>query len=221
MTRTLTIQSRQMSAGERTNLGKLVTMKAKAATANLKAVIETLKADVERQLAQQFSARHELWADAVIEAKKAVDAADAKVAAACRKMGVPDNLRPGLQVCWANRGESFDKVRRAELRKAAYSQIAAQFRQGVAQIERWSMECRTELVEDSLTSEKAHAFFKKLPTTAQLMPRIAVPKLNLTIKSESQFDGDDFDNDWTVKRLVEQIEDTTPDPATGKRLRAS
>ena len=53
-----------------------------------------LLADDEAQLSASYKQDHELWAEITRQARAAVEAADARIAANCREHGIREDFRP-------------------------------------------------------------------------------------------------------------------------------
>lgn len=170
-----------MTSAERMELSKLVRQRGRVAKFDLDAKAAAQLAEVEAQLARQYSVNHEAWKHITSEANDVVHKADEKIAALCRKMNVPESFRPRLNLGWWDRGENSDKKRRAELRAAAEAAIDAQVKAGRAEIERAVVHVCGELVADGLTSSKAKAFLQSLPSVEQLLPPISLPALEQTV----------------------------------------
>ena len=115
----------KMTAAERSELGSLVRFNAKVARADAEARGKWLKADVEEKLSARFKFEDAAWKDITAAAEKAVQEADAAIAALCRDRGVPEDFRPSLCLSWHGRGENASAARRAEMRKLAYAHIDA------------------------------------------------------------------------------------------------
>ena len=105
-----------------------------------------------------------VWADIARQASDAVQHADARIAEACRQVGVPENLRPGLTIGWRSRGENALASRRAELRKLAHARIDAAAESAKVSIESSLLEVETELIRDGLETAAAVAYVQAMPT---------------------------------------------------------
>jgi hypothetical protein len=94
-----------------------------------------IKAEGERQLAEQFAAEDERWAD-VTRRAAAVAGADAEIARICEAVGVPSKFRPRLVLSWVDRGENADPARRVELRRLMAAYHDANMQATLSEIER-------------------------------------------------------------------------------------
>jgi hypothetical protein len=92
-------------------------------------------------------------------------------------MGIRPQFRPQLVLQWYGRGENASRDRRAELRKAAQTRIAALGKEAKTAIDARTAEVLTELIAGGLESEAARAFLATIPTAEDLMPRLTLPEL--------------------------------------------
>jgi hypothetical protein len=159
-----------MTVAERMELGKLVRLNAKVAKDDAEARGKWLMADVEAKLAVIYKFEDECWAELTDLARCQVNEANAKLTTICRERGIPDDLRPRLELGWRGRGESDYKERRAELRKVASSQTAARVAQAKVEIDRQAALQLTRIAQTGLTSEEARAFLEAMPEPAKLLP---------------------------------------------------
>lgn len=166
-----------MSRADRANLERLARKRAKLATAQLGERVKTLKSEVEDQLSAIYEFSDELWADVTATAQAAVHQADAQVAEACRRAGIPDDFRPSLTLAWHGRGRNAAVARRAELRKLAHARIDEGAVTAKVTIESALLEVETELISGGLESGEAAAFIRAMPTAAQLLAPVDVGEL--------------------------------------------
>jgi len=180
------LMSGLMTQGERTELSKLVRIRARVAKADVDALAARHLADVEAELAARYSANHQAWAEITTEAKAAIAAADAEIAERCRALGIRDEFRPQLFVSWSGRGENGDKTRRAELRKVAETELACRAKAAKVEIQRYEATQLTHLAAGALASDEARAFLEAMPTPAQLMPPVALLALEATLAARGR-----------------------------------
>lgn len=166
-----------MSRADRANLERLARKRAKLATAQLGERVKTLKAEVEDQLSAIYEFSDDLWADINAAAQAAVASADAQVAEACRRAGIPDAFRPRLALNWAGRGQNAVPARRAELRKLAYARIDEGAETAKVTIASSLLEVETELISGGLESGEAAAFIRAMPTADELLAPVDVGEL--------------------------------------------
>lgn len=198
-----------MSKADRGNLERLARKRARVAKAMLGERAKALRADVEDQLSAEYSFDDELWAGVNRAAAGHVAEADAQVAAACRRVGIPDHLRPRLSVSWSGRGENMLASRRAELRKVAYARIDAAVESAKVHLESSLLEVETELIRDGLESAEAFAFVNQMPTPEELLPAVRLAQLSA---------ADTTDDDGFGRRYVGW---TPPQEAAGALLTPS
>jgi hypothetical protein len=166
-----------ISKADREELARIIKIRMKAARAVVEQRKSELLADVEAQLSARYKIDKEVWAEITRQARAAVEAADARIAAVCREHGIPENFRPGLSLSWYQRGENADKERRAELRRLAERKIDAAGKEALSAIEMRSADVLTRLIAGGLESAEARAFLESIPVPAQLMPPVVVAEL--------------------------------------------
>jgi hypothetical protein len=167
----------RMTKAERLELGKLIRLRANVAKADVAQMEARHLADIEAQLAAEYSANHSAWAEITASAKQAVAKADAEIAERCRELGIPEKLRPSLHLGWGGRGENADRDRRAELRKAAQTELAARGQAAKVEIDRRAAHLLTQLAGGALGSSEAKAFLEAMPSIDELLPQIPLPEL--------------------------------------------
>lgn len=170
--------SNPMTSAERTELSKLIRLRARVAKSDIDARQAALVADAEAQLAAIYDSRHEAWADITTQVTQLVQKADAEIAARCRDLGIPEKLRPGINTVWYGRGENADRQRRAELRKVAETRLAANTKAAKVEVDRSAADLLTQLAAGALGSAEAKAFLDRLPTVDELLPRLDIPRLD-------------------------------------------
>lgn len=169
-----------MKKAEQMELARVVRLRAKIAKEDLEQHGARLIAEAEAQLAAIYPNNHPAWAEITERVEKLVLEADAEIAARCRDLGIPERFRPSINYGWYGRGENAMHYRRDELRKVARTKVVARVKAGKVEIERWSVERQTKLVEGALESEDAKAFLETLPSAESLLPSAAelLPDIN-------------------------------------------
>jgi hypothetical protein len=167
----------RMSSAERSDLSKLVRIRARIARKEVGYRIAQLLANVEQQLAAQFSKDHKLFQDVTRKAEAVIKEADAEIAKRSREMGIPDAFRPSLQLDWLGRGENAFKERRRELRAVAETELEQRAEKAKLEIDRAEGQLLTQIMADGLTSAAAREFLTTMPTPEQLMPKLIVTEL--------------------------------------------
>ena len=166
-----------MSKTEREELAKLLRQRTNVAKRMAEQRAGELLADVEAQLAAVYKADDPAWRELTAAAEAKVREADAALAARCRELGIPEELRPSLQCGWWGRGESGARERRAELRKVAERKVEAAKRRAFAEVEKAELEGRMLLARDGLESAEALAFLGSMPSPEALMPKVDALRL--------------------------------------------
>ena len=174
----------RMTKAEREELRKVVRSRAKVARGVSEARASELLADFERQIAARYPDNHPAWSDLTAHAKREVEKVDAQIAEICRRMGIPPEFRPEIRVAWYGRGESAVKERREELRKVAKAEAAALVKSAKAEIDRAESVLLTELAIGGLESDQARAFFERLPSPEQLMPPLAMSRIEKLVYAD-------------------------------------
>jgi hypothetical protein len=184
-----------MTAKDRDKLAVLARKRAKVTETMVSERVNVLRADVEDQLAANYKFDDARWADINQRTMREVAKTDAEIAAICRRVGIPEHLRPKISVGWDSRGENLLASRRAELRKLAYARIDAAAESAKVHIGVSLVDVETELIRDGLESAEAIAYLDSMPTPEQLLPQIAVAELEPGTptrrhgKSEEDFRG--------------------------------
>ena len=175
-----------MTKGEIANLERLIRKQEHVLKAATDQRAAELKADFEAQISAQYHwDDDETWSEAHKLASEAVEAAQTQIADRCEELGIPREFAPGLGCHWWSRGENAVKDRRNELRGKADAEIAARKQAARTQIEMWSLRAQTELASQTLTSEAARAFLEKMPTTAELMPKLEYQKIHALLQMKT------------------------------------
>jgi hypothetical protein len=169
-----------MTKAERSELSKVARMNATVAKKDLEARGAQQLAEIEQQLARIYKADHEAIAHLTVKAQAMVDECNKELTVICRQLKVPDSFAPEFQLNFYSRGENADKIRRAELRKAAEAAVDANVAAGKVKIDRQVASICTQLVADGLTTEKAKTFLESIPSIDELMPKLALPELEQT-----------------------------------------
>jgi len=167
-----------LSKSERDNLARLARQQGKVAKQMVAERQKALVADVEDQLAAEYRHDEDVWADITRQAQAEVAKADKKIADICKAWGIPEEMRPSLNLSWYKRGSSGSAERRAELRRLAFARIESAGQSAKVTIDQKVLTIETELVRDGLESAEAHAFLNSLPSAEDLLPRVDVGELD-------------------------------------------
>lgn len=170
-------QPKPMTKTEREDLRRLARERARVAKADAHRRTADLRAMFEQELLTFYDYnRDEIWAEAVAEARKAGEEAQAKVAKRCEELGIPPAFAPSVSVLWKTQGPAAVQYEQADLRRAAYERIEAQERAAIAEIDKRALEIQTELVVQGLTSDTAIGFLHSMPSVDELMPPVTVSR---------------------------------------------
>jgi hypothetical protein len=175
---TLPPAGRVLSKSDRDQLVRLARQRARLAKQQVVERQKALIADVEDQLAAEYSSDEEIWRDITRQAKAEVEKADKRIADVCRSWGIPEEMRPHLNLSWYGRGSSGSAERRAELRRLAVARIESAGHSAKVTIDAKALDVETELVRDGLESAEAHAFLASMPSADDLMPRVDIGELD-------------------------------------------
>jgi hypothetical protein len=163
-----------ISKSEREDLQRLIRQREKVLKSAARQRSAELLADFENQIGSQYYFDDDaVWAEAHEIAERTVEKCNAKIAAQCAKLGIPQRFAPQLGSYWSQRGENAVKERRIELRRMAETRIEAIEAKAVTDIETWSLEAQTQIAVAGLTSDTARQFVDKLPSLETLMPRLS------------------------------------------------
>jgi hypothetical protein len=170
-------ESNSMTKGERTELGRLIKLRAKVAKDGIESHAVRGLATIEAQLAATYPERHPVWAEVTAHIERVVDEANIHIAQRCREAGIPERFSPSIVYYWKNRGENSLQDRRAELRKAAQTELAARAKAARNEIDRRTADLLTQLAAGMLESSQAKDFLAAIPSVDDLMPPITLDAL--------------------------------------------
>lgn len=174
----MTNESNGMSASERNRLMEITKRRARSVKFDIEKRAAQLRADVERQLSQQFREDDERFA-ALTQRMREREKEDTEwLARLCREAGIKPEFAPRCGIWWASRGENSDRERRAELRKLGHSRIDALSREARHAIEQWQSETEIKLLASGLHSKEALEFFATIPNAEQLLPAPTLAQLD-------------------------------------------
>ncbi|HZO66335.1 MAG TPA: hypothetical protein VFB74_15140 [Kribbellaceae bacterium] len=170
----------RMTKADRDNLIRLVRLRARQAKQETETRERILLAEVEDQVAAEYSRRDELWAEAIVIAEEAARKANELIVARCADLGIPASQAPTLNTYWMSRSRSFgDPKRRAELRKVAQTKLAALTKQAKTLIDAKALDVETALVVGGLETDEARDLVAALPTADQLIPALGLQDLGV------------------------------------------
>jgi hypothetical protein len=194
----------KLTKAEQDNLVKLARLNREGAVAGIKAKTADAIADYEMHMAAEYKFdQREIWADLTHSAKARVNELDAMLAEDCRRLGIPEQFRPSLNLVWSGRGENAFKERRTELRRVMATRLAAVERAAIEQVEAGYRQAMTAILSATLSSGEARDLLAAMPTAEQLMPPIdyATVKQSLLAGPEANI----------VRKALALTEDTEDD----------
>lgn len=162
--------ARRLSSKEVHDLGMLIKDRAKVLKAHADEQAAACLADFERKIAAKFQFdADDVWKRATEEAMKVIAEGNEKIKARCKKLGIPAEFAPGLNISWSERGQNGTASRRQELRRIAVAEIDAMKKAAMTKIERQSLDLRTEVIKLSSMSENAKMFLESLAPVEDAM----------------------------------------------------
>lgn len=164
---------RTLTSKEAHDLGMLIKDRAKVLKAHAEEQAAACLADFEKKISQTFAFdSDDVWKAATVEAMKVIAEGNEKIAARCRKLGIPKEFAPGLTIQWHERGQNAIGSRRVELRRVAVTEIEAMKRTAMTRIERQSLDLRTQVISMGIMSEGARLFLESMAPVEDAMTAI-------------------------------------------------
>ncbi|TPL40640.1 hypothetical protein [Mesorhizobium sp. B2-4-6] len=176
-----------MTPGDRRILIGIIKQRERVAKADAARRSAEILVDFDAQLQREFSFdENEIWSQAVEKANAAVAEASRLIAEECKRLGIPDDFAPSLNLNWRHQGYyNGTKDARAKLRFAAVNRVQAAEKAAKAEIEKQSVTLQEKVLVGALESGEAQGFLASIPTVEQLMPIITIEQ----VKSLSQIAG--------------------------------
>jgi hypothetical protein len=167
-----------MTAAERTDLARVVRLRAKIRRSDVDEHKARQLAKVEQQLAKIYSKHDKRWAAITEAAQKVTDEANAQIRKICMDGGTVPEFGPCLYLGWEGRGENAFTARRAELRKVATTQIEANARAARMRIDRAEASLLEQITARGLRTDDAKKFLESMPSIEELMPNLEIGELD-------------------------------------------
>ena len=146
-----------------------------------------LLAEFERQISAIYKwSDSDVWAEAMSQAKGAVDGAQHAIARECERLGIPSAFQPSVNMFWSGRGENAVKERRDELRRVAKAEIHRIEEKAKVAIEHAHLQARVKLVEIGLNSPDAKKFLAALPAVENLMPPLKFERIEQMMLNQAR-----------------------------------
>ena len=169
-----------MTNADRQALIRIAKARAKQAEREAETHEKILIVEVLDLMTAEYSARDELWSDAVAIAEEAAAKANTQIQLRCAELGIPPKHAPQLELGWRSRsGEFINRDRRAELRKLAEDKAAAVTKTAKTAIQASAIDIEERLVLGGLQSDEARAVIASMPTVADLMPALSLEDLGV------------------------------------------
>jgi hypothetical protein len=159
---------------ERAELRSLIRRRAVVAKKDVDVRREDLLADFEEQLATEYKADDDRWAEVTRSAERAVAEANRELTEKLTELGIAEKFRPSLYLQWFNRGENINNIRRGELRKVATRRLDAMAGQAKLAIDRQAVQIEGRLAATALQSAEAAEWLASLPQVDQLLQALDV-----------------------------------------------
>jgi hypothetical protein len=185
--------ARQLSRSETHDLSMIIRDRTKVLKAHADEQAAACMAEFEAKMASEYKFDDDdVWSDATKAAMKTVADSQAKIAAQCKKLGIPAQFAPELKLSWQGRGQNMLASRRDELRRVATSSVEAMKKAAVTRIEHQALDLRTQVVSLGLLSPEAKMFLESLAPVDDAMRSLDFGEIERRLESEKR------------KRIVDQ-----------------
>lgn len=164
-----------MTKADRDNLIRLVRARARHAKAEAKQREKVLLSELLQELGAEYSARDEMWAEAVQIAEEAMAKANDQIRARCMDLGIPAKDAPSLHTGFVRKPwDRFGPDEQAKMLKRAQAKLAALTETAKVMIDAKALTVETALIAGGLESDEAKAVLEAMPTVEQLMPALTL-----------------------------------------------
>lgn len=142
-------------------------------------------ADFEQHMATVYKwDQDEVWQQVTEQAGKIVLEAQKKIEEQAKKLGIPSQFVPGLELNWRSRGQNMAQNRRTELRRVAKTQIDAMLAQAIRKVEKQGLDLRQQVVAMGLLSPDAKTFLESMAPIEEAMCELDFKKVELQYLEE-------------------------------------
>ena len=170
----------EMSRADRGALIRVIRLRRQRAKEEAETREKVLLSEIEDQITAEYSARDQMWSEAMSIARDCVAKVNDQIRAACLDIGVPVNQAPEVELGWRSRTPDFESPsRRAELRKRATTKLAALTKTAKTAIGNAAGVAEERLILGGLESDEAMSVVKEIPTVEQLMPALGLDDLGV------------------------------------------
>ena len=174
-----------MTRADRETLIKIARQRERVAKSEAKDRAARLLADFEQQMDRRYSYdESEVWEQAVKIADRTVSEANKQIAEECRRLGIPDQFAPKLEMGWRSAGRNMVKNERMEMRRVAQREIDALEKAAQTAIARQSVQTQERIMVGGLTTEDARMFLESMPTADALMPSLTLERVEMLMIAE-------------------------------------
>jgi vacuolar-type H+-ATPase subunit H len=180
-------QARRLSRNETHDLSMIIKERTKVLRAYAEEQAAKCLADFEGKVSKIYQYdQDEVWKRATEEAMEVVKKSQEKIEERCRKLGIPKDLSPQLQLGWEGRGQMKAAARRAELRRVAKSEIDAMLKAAIVKIEKQALDLRTQVVAMGLLTSEATLFLESLAPVEDAMQAIDFAQIETKMLEQKQ-----------------------------------
>lgn len=181
------VPARKLSRQETHDLGQIIKERAKVLTAHADEQAAKCMADFEKKLTTIYSFdSDEVWKEATERAIEEGRRAQEKILERCKKLGIPTDLAPRLELSWNGRGQMKAAARRDELRRVAKREIEAMKAAAVTKITRQALDLRTQVVAMGLLTPEASMFLESLAPIEESMTSINFAEIETKLLQEQK-----------------------------------
>lgn len=179
--------TRILSRGETHDLSMIIKDRTKVLKAHAEEQAAQRLADFEQHMATIYKwDQDETWEKITREAGEVVLKAQRDIEERAKKLGIPSQFAPGLELSWRSRGQNAMQSRRAEFRNVAKTQIDAMLKRATTQIEKQSLDLRTQVVAMGLLSPDAKLFLESLAPVEDAMGSLDFKAVELQVETNRQ-----------------------------------
>ena len=198
-----------MSRYEGEKLERLCRDTERLAKEDNKARMATLWADFQRQLAADYEwDQDDVWKAAAMDVQELVAKANREIMARSKARGILPEFAPCISWNWRGRGENAAKERRKELENVAKAELDAELKRANSHVSHEATKIRVELTSGLIQSDQAKAFLAAMPKAADLMPRLDLKKLEVTLRQRriSSGYGYEYAGEDAARKLAAEID---------------
>jgi len=183
----MNLPPRQLSRSETHDLGMIIRDRGKVLKAHAEAQAAACMADFESKMAAEYTYDQDpVWKKAAAKAQDVVNQAQDEIMKRCEELGIPRVFAPSVGLAWNGRGENALAMRRLELRRVAKSAIDAMVKAAITNVEKQSLNLRTQVVAMGLLSADARLFLESLAPIEESMRSLDFAEIERKLDAEQQ-----------------------------------